>query len=371
MQRRKPGARTLSALVLLTAVAALAAATTASSRPSAAPVNSVEPTISGVPLVGNTLTAHRGSWTGKQPINFGYAWGRCDQNGGNCSQIVGAVDSTYKLTSSDVGSSIRVRVIAKNSDGKTTADSNATGVVSTQGGTPANSVPPTVSGSAVVGSALSASTGTWVGTAPITYSYKWLRCDSAGNACTNLPASQASYTVVKGDVGHTLRVKVIAQNSRGKSSAISNQTEVVQDTGGGGGGGGGGVIVLPDGEKSVPVADVPSTDRLIVDQVKFNPNPVTSRSQTITIRVKVKDTRGNVVRGAYVYIRSTPILTSAMPDSITATDGWVTFTTVPRSDFPLKTGYNVQFFVKAYRKTDPTLEGIYASRLVQVATQTP
>ena len=370
MKRRKPGALTLSALVLLTAVAALAAATTASSRPSAAPVNSVEPTISGVALVGNTLTAHRGSWTGKQPINFGYAWGRCDQNGGSCSQIAGAADSTYTLTSSDVGSTIRVRVIAKNSDGKTTADSNATGVVSTQGGTPANSAPPTISGSALVGSALSASTGTWVGTAPITYSYKWLRCDSAGNACTNPPPSQASYTVVKGDVGHTLRVKVIAQNSRGKSSAISNQTDVVQDTGGGGGGGGG-VIVLPGGEKSVPASEIPKGERLIVDQVKFTPNPVTSRSEQIQIRVKVVDTRGYVVRGAYVYIRSTPILTSAMPDAATATDGWVTFVTVPRSDFPLKTGYNVQFYVKAYRKGDPTLAGIAGTRLVQVATQTP
>jgi hypothetical protein len=40
----------------------------------------------------------------------------------------------------------------------------------------------------------------------------------------------------------------------------------------------------------------------------------------------------------------------------------------PRSDFPLKNGYNVQFYVKAYRKGDPALAGISGTRLAQVAT---
>jgi hypothetical protein len=352
-------------LVPAATLAALLAVSSASGRSQAAPTNTKEPTISGVPLVGNTLTANRGTWKGKGPMNFAFRWGRCDTNAANCLGISGATQKTYQLTNADVGHTIRVRVIAKNPDGQTTADSNATSIVSTQSGAPANSKAPAISGSAIVGSTLSANVGTWVGNTPITYAYKWQRCDSAGNACKDLQASGASYSVVKGDLGKTLRVKVTAKNSVGKSTAFSEATAVVQDATGGG------VIVLPNGEKSVPATDVPNTARLIVSQVNFSPNPVTSRQTLLQIRVKVKDTRGYVVRGAIVFVRSTPILTAAAPQDPTGTDGTITYTVLPRSDFPLKTGYSVQFFVKAFRKGDPTLAGIAGYRLVQVATATP
>ena len=65
---------------------------------------------------------------------------------------------------------------------------------------------------------------------------------------------------------------------------------------------------------------------------------------------------------------STPILTSTPTDAPTATDGKVSYAVDPTSSFPLKNGYNVQFFVKAYRKGDPMLAGISGTRLVQVAT---
>ena len=116
------------------------------------------------------------------------------------------------------------------------------------------------------------------------------------------------------------------------------------------------------------VADVPKGERLIVDTVTFNPNPVKSRSHPITVTITVKDTRGYFVRNAYVFLRSTPIVTSTPTDAQTATDGKVAYAVAPRSDFPLKTGYSVQFYVKAYRKGDPTLAGIAGTRLVQVAT---
>jgi hypothetical protein len=64
-------------------------------------------------------------------------------------------------------------------------------------------------------------------------------------------------------------------------------------------------------------------------------------------------------------------LTSGGDNKLTAADGWVTYSLQPESDFPLKNGYNVQFFVKAYRQGDPSLGGIYGSRLVQVATKSP
>jgi hypothetical protein len=353
-----------AALALVPVLAGLLAVSSASGTATAAPSNQTAPSISGVPLEGNTLTGTRGDWSGTKPITYTYAWARCDENGANCSPISGADKTSYKLTSADIGSTIRFRVAAKNDDGSKTADSAPTAVVSNPSGSPVNSKAPTVAGSPIVGNQLTAAPGTWVGAAPITYSYQWLRCDTAGNACKNAAnGTQAQYRVVKGDVAKTLRVKVTGKNSKGKSSAISEPTAVVQDVSGGG------VITLPDGTKSIPVTDVPSDQRLIVDQVKFTPNPVTTRNKPITVKIRVKDTRGYIVRDAYVFIRSTPIVTSTPKDAQTATDGWITYQIQPESDFPIKNGYSVQFFVKAYRKGDKSLYGIYGSRLVQVATK--
>lgn len=102
--------------------------------------------------------------------------------------------------------------------------------------------------------------------------------------------------------------------------------------------------------------------------VGFSPNPVRTRDQAITATVTVTDTRGYYVRGAWVFIRSTPVLTESVVDKETGADGKVTFSITPRSDFPIKAGSSAQFSVKAHRKGDDTLAGVSGSRLVQVAT---
>jgi len=359
--RRTPGTRTaiLSAaavvLVLLVASGGLA-------RSAIGPSASKDPSISGSAVVGATLTGDKGTWTGSPVITYTYLWLRCDANGESCDSISGATKTTYKLVSSDLGSTVRFRVTASNKDATKFETSAATAVVTQSSGKPANSKPPVISGSPVVGAVLSTSTGTWVGTEPISYSYQWQRCDSSGNACAARSGqTHAEYTVVKGDVGKTLRVQVKAKNSRGTGTAISTATAAVVDSSGG-------VITLPNGEKSVPASEIPKSERLIVNTVEFSPNPVSSRSAPIQVRIKVEDTRGYVVRGALVFFRSTPILTDTPTDAPTGTDGWITYHVQPRSNFPLKTGYSVQFYVKAYRKGDPTLAGISGTRLVQVAT---
>jgi len=361
-RRRFLGACDLGALAVLAlmAVLVLVAVSSASGRTGAAPTLSTEPSISGVPLQGNSLHGNRGTWSGTAPISYSYAWLRCNENAESCTSVSGATTTAYTLIAADIGSTMRFRVTAKNAEGSKGADSNATGVVGTPGGEPASSKPPVISGFAEVGVNLHTTTGTWVGTTPITYSYQWQRCDTEGNACKAVSGAKSSgYTVTSTDSGKTLRVKVTATNSKGKSSAISEQTAVV--TGGSGGG----------GANSVSVNDVPASERLVVDQVVFSPNPVKSRNTPIEIRIRVKDTRGKLVRGAFVFVRSTPILTSTPTDAQTGADGWVTYHVSPRADFPLKTGYNVQFYVKAYKQGDPTLAGIYGSRLVQVATVKP
>jgi hypothetical protein len=94
---------------------------------------------------------------------------------------------------------------------------------------------------------------------------------------------------------------------------------------------------------------------------------VRSRTAPFTVRVKVKDTRGNVVRDALVFIRSTPLVSVGARDQRTGQDGWVTITIRPEPDFPaLDSGRNVQYYVKAYRAGDPVLAGIAGARLVQV-----
>src|ERR671936_2572673 len=92
------------------------------------PRNTTAPSISGTPQVGQTLTANNGTWVGQQPITFSYHWRRCDTTGSNCSDISGATAKTYVLTSADVGTTVRVRVTARNARGAASVTSPPTGV---------------------------------------------------------------------------------------------------------------------------------------------------------------------------------------------------------------------------------------------------
>jgi hypothetical protein len=84
---------------------------------------------------------------------------------------------------------------------------------------PSNTVAPVISGTAVVGQVLSSTTGTWSGTAPITYSYQWKR------GATNIGTNSSTYTLVQADAGNTSNITcvVTATNSAGSANATSNQ----------------------------------------------------------------------------------------------------------------------------------------------------
>ena len=98
----------------------------------AVPKNKTLPTISGAAVVGETLVATRGTWSGN-PTSFHYAWDRCDATGAACLAISGATGKIYTVTNGDVGHTLRVTVTARNGDGSTSATSTATAVVPTSG----------------------------------------------------------------------------------------------------------------------------------------------------------------------------------------------------------------------------------------------
>src|SRR5215831_7994277 len=341
------------------AVAAIALAALSSSSvaaPAEAPKNTAEPAISGMTLEGQDLTTTNGSWSGTQPMTFSYRWVRCGSDGGapdgsNCSSIYGATGKTYTLRGGDVGFRLRVRVTATNSSGSARVASNPTATIASK--KPTNVSSPTISGSAVENATLQASPGSWTGQPPITFGYRWLRCNASGGGCQNTAnATSASYVVRHDDVGHTIRVRVTAQNSAGSRDATSGKTGVVQPAGPSG------IINLPGGERSIPVTSVPNDQRLVVSDVVFSPSVVRSQRDPITVRVRVKDTRGYVVRGALVFVRATPRVTSGGDRQPTATDGWVTYQVVPNGNFPKpRSGYNVQFFVEAYRLVQVPMAG--------------
>ena len=199
------------------------ATTSVHSLPSGAPADQAPPSVSGTPKQGRTLTASSGSWSGG---TITYQWERCDTTGAGCSPISGATGSTYTVASGDVGSTLRAKVTATTGGASSTAQSAKTAVV-TSGQAPVNTSAPSISGSAVQGQTLSADHGGWSGDTPITYSYQWRRCNSSGSGCSNVGAASSSYTLVSGDVNHTLEVVVTAQNGVGLASATSHPTAVV------------------------------------------------------------------------------------------------------------------------------------------------
>jgi hypothetical protein len=353
----------LGGAALVAALAAAFATTlagTSVAAPTVAPANTAEPRITGTPRVGEVQRATRGTWTGTEPISYEFRWFRCQGRGApdasDCTRITNASDNTYVARQADSGFRLRVQVIARNDDGQDTATSNPTQTIMSAG--PRNTTEPSISGTATVGSTLQANRGQWSGSEPITYSYIWLRCNAQGDNCSEIPgANDTQYEVRDADAGRTIRVRVIARNDRGTNSAISNPTGVV----------GGGQPPPPPPGSSLAVEDLKAAgDRLVIASVQFTPNPVTGRTAPITVRVRITARGGRPVRGALVFMRATPRVVTGQTQA-TQADGFVTLTLVPNRLFPQpRSGFNVQFFIKAFRRGDPGLGGIAGYRLVQV-----
>jgi subtilisin family serine protease len=93
---------------------------------------------------------------------------------------------------------------------------------------PRNVTRPRIRGTKRVGSILEARKGTWAGK-PTRFTYRWLRCNTAGRACTKIRgATGAKYRLRSADLRSRLRLRVRARNGQGGTTATSAPTREIR-----------------------------------------------------------------------------------------------------------------------------------------------
>ncbi|MEO6942444.1 MAG: cell wall-binding repeat-containing protein, partial [Terrimesophilobacter sp.] len=154
------------------------------------------PTISGNPLVGQTLTADAGAWS-PGTVALTYQW-----YADNVA-ITSATGSTYILTGAENGKTITVTVTGTLAGYTTASETSAgfgpIGLPQIQAGTPE------ILGSAFVGGSLSVDThdDTWTPTSGLTYGYVWKADGSPISGATS-----PTFTVTDNEIGKTITVTV-------------------------------------------------------------------------------------------------------------------------------------------------------------------
>jgi len=217
---------------------------------------------------------------------------------------------------------------------------------------PKNKTLPSISGLALVGQTLTATTGTWTNS-PTSYHFAWSRCDATGAACLAIGGATARiYTVTASDEGHTLRVTVTAKNSSGSTPATSPATTVVPPNG------------CPTGTGTIQVSELQPPEQLTIVGGKTL-HRVTRKSKQIQIRFAITACGGRAVQGATVYAVAVPYNQFAGESATSAADGTVTLTEPVRKGFPASTHQRLlAVFVRATKPGEPTTGGVSARRLV-------
>ena len=167
------------------------------------PVLVTLPAITGLPRVGDLLTASTGTWT-NAPTAFTYQWRRGPY------EIKGATAASYVPTVVDLGWRVSVRVIASNAIGPAAALSAPVGPIVPAA--PVCFVVPVVTGEPVIGELLKANPGAWTG-APTGFLYQWVR------DLNEIPGEVGpTYTPDAADDGFTIRVGARGVNIGGIGS---------------------------------------------------------------------------------------------------------------------------------------------------------
>ncbi|PPH45210.1 hypothetical protein C5D09_10990 [Rathayibacter sp. AY1C9] len=156
------------------------------------------PTVTGTAAVGSTLTASAGTW-GPSPVALAYQWRA------NGTAISGATGTTYRPVAGDAGRVITVAVTGSKS-GYVSTTRVSSGTAAVTGGA-ITAATPTISGTAKVGSTLTAKPGTW-GPSPVALAYQW---KANGTALSG--ATSATYTPTGATLGKAITVTVTGSKS--------------------------------------------------------------------------------------------------------------------------------------------------------------
>ena len=189
--------------------------------PAANAVNIVPPEVARA-AGSRTVTTDPGRWL-PPASGYHYAWFRCTGAlPASCNQpIAGAAEPSYVLRTADIGFYIRSRV-SDAAGGDPAFSHNAEGPI--RAAPPVNTTAPGVTGSALTGNTLTATSGSWsgrvVGDPP--FAFQWQRCSSAGGgSCSDVTgATRPSYTVGMADIGRFVRVVVEAEGL-GRSTTVA------------------------------------------------------------------------------------------------------------------------------------------------------
>ncbi|MES1169173.1 MAG: 5'-nucleotidase C-terminal domain-containing protein, partial [Leifsonia sp.] len=165
------------------------------------------PTISGTPNVGSTLTAASDPW-GPDPVELTYEWF-------SDATAVGT-GTTLVLTEDMLATSISVKATGTKS-GYTSATETSASVTVAPGTLTAGT--PTISGTAKVGSTLTANAGTWT-PAGVAFTYQWL-----ANGTPISGATSKSFTLTSAQLGKAITVTVLG--AKGGFVAVSKTSAPV------------------------------------------------------------------------------------------------------------------------------------------------
>ena len=180
-----------------------------------------KPAIRGITMVGGTLTAAKGSWSGYPAPTFTYQWYACTKAvtaarttvPSTCKKITRATRSTFKLTSAQRGK--YVAVLVKGTSLRTTATTWLSKTTTSIGVRATATVKPAVTGTSTVGKTLTAAKGTWTGYPTPTFTYQWYACTRAVTiALTNVPSTCVRIS------GATKSTFKLTSTQRGKYVAV-------------------------------------------------------------------------------------------------------------------------------------------------------
>lgn len=187
------------------------------------PVEVTPPSIAGDIYAGQTVTEVPASWA-NGPTSLNSEWLLCNIIAEGCGPINSAIGASYTIPDEDGGeATLAITETATNAGGTSTAAmSPITAVIGDFNEVrgpfaPATDLPPVVVGVGTVGQTLTAYSGAWTGSPPLTYDYEWQLCSSANSCSTfsNIPtaATSTTFTLTAADDGMSVRVVVGATNS--------------------------------------------------------------------------------------------------------------------------------------------------------------